>query len=178
MTHARLAACLLLAACAGSGARADGGATAADSAAISPPAAAAADSGAARPAEPLTFNSDMAGFRLGIPAAWGDRFSVSERAEPAEFPGAGHAVEFIYLPQAGGTPPTLLGVVAYQAAGWAAVQGTAKAPKGAQVIAEQGGRVFVATRSDNPFEKGSPDALRFDSLAVPIEQVRQAFTAR
>ena len=168
----RLFPLVLLAACSKPSVPA-GGASGADSTAVATAAAPAADSAAP---EQLHFNSIIAGFNFEIPASWGRRYTVSERAEPDEYPKAKHLVEFMYLPDEGSMPPTMLAVVAYSTADWRAVRGSSKG----QVVAEKDGRVWVAVPAgkDTLFKPGSPDAQRFEARRVTIEQVRQAISLR
>ncbi|MCU0620031.1 MAG: hypothetical protein MUC69_00855 [Gemmatimonadales bacterium] len=124
-------------------------------------------------AEGLTFSAALAGFDFAIPASWGRRYSVSERADPADFPGAGHAVEFVYLPDEGGEPPSLLTVLVYDRSAWAGGR------RVGEVVAERGDRVFVAIRPEgNPLTGGSPDAVRLDSTRLTREQVRERLNPR
>lgn len=165
-------ALLLLAACGSrpAPAAASGSDPAASAAAPVPPADSAA------PTEQLRFSSIMAGFELEVPQSWGRRYTVSERSEPSDYPKATHVVEFMYPPDEGGVPPTLLAIAVYRAADWNAVRG---ASAGAEV-AQRDGRVYVAVPAakDTPFTKGSPDAQRFDAARVTADQVRRAITLR
>jgi hypothetical protein len=147
-------------------------ATSAASAATAP--APAADSSAAP--ETLHFTSSIAGFDLTIPAAWGRRYTVSERSEPEEFPKARHVVEFMYLPDEGGIPPTWLSVLEYSAGDWAAV----KARSTGEVVAERDGRVWVAIPppKTTPLRKGSPDEQRFEAGRVTAAQVKPLLAPR
>ena len=146
----------------------------ADSSAVATTTAPAADTAAAP--EQLHFNSIIAGFDFEIPASWGRRYTVSERAEPDEYPRAKHLVEFMYLPDEGSMPPTMLAVLAYSAADWNAVRGSSKG----QVVAEKDGRVWVAVPAgkDTLFRPGSPDAQRFEARRVTTEQVKHAISVR
>jgi hypothetical protein len=146
----------------------------ADSGAVS--AAPAAGAEAPAPAEQLHFSSIIADFAFEVPASWGRRYTVSERSDPPEFPKATQVVEFMYPPDEGGVPPTLLMIVVYRAADWQAVRGTGTGA----VVAQKDGRVYVAVPAarDTPFTKGSPDAQRFDAARVTVEQVERAITIR
>jgi hypothetical protein len=172
MYHRVLPLALLLA-CGKSGMPA-GGQPAVDSAAATTATAPVADSAAAP--EQLHFNSIIAGFDFDIPRSWERRYTVSERAEPEEYPKAKHLVEFMYLPDEGSMPPTMLAVVVYGAADWNAVRGSSKG----QVVAEREGNVWVAVPAgkDTLFKPGSPDAQRFEARRVTIEQVKQAISLR
>ena len=156
---------LALAACgrsapAASTARGDG-ATAVTAAAPAP-----TDSVPAQAAE-RTFSAVLAGFDFRVPASWGRRYSASERADPADFPGARHAVEFAYLPDQGGVPPVLLTVLVYDRARWAG------AKRVGDVVLEAGDRVFVAVRPEgNPLPAGSPDAARLDAIRLTVDEAR------
>jgi hypothetical protein len=131
---------------------------------------------APQPAERLRFNSIIAGFDLEVPATWGRRYTVSERAEPSDYPKATHVVEFMYPPDEGGVPPTMLAIAVYRADDWTALRGSSKG----EVVAQKDGRVYVAlpAAGDAPFTKGSPDAQRFEAARVTAEQVRGAITLR
>jgi len=172
-TYRRLVPLVLLAACSKPSVPA-GGASTADSTAVATAAAPAADSAAAP--EQLHFNSIIAGFNFDIPPSWGRRYTVSERAEPDEYPKAKYLVEFMYLPDEGSMPPTMLAVVAYSTADWNVVRGSSKG----QVVAEKDGRVWVALPAgkDTLFKPGSPDAQRFEARRVTIEQVKRAISLR
>lgn len=167
----RLLPLVLLAACGRSPAPA-GGQPVADSAAATTAAAPAADTAA----EQLHFNSIIAGFNFDIPLSWGRRYTVSERAEPAEFPRAKHLVEFMYLPDEGSLPPTMLSVIVYTTADWNAVRGSIKG----EVVAERDGTVWVAVPAgkDTLFKPGSPDAARFEARRLTMAQVKQAISLR
>jgi hypothetical protein len=142
-------------------------------AAAAPAPAPAADSAAP---EQLRFASTIAGFRYNIPAAWGRRYTVSERADPEDFPKAKHVVEFMYLPDEGGVPPTMLTIADYDAADWGAVKGTTPG----EVVAEHEGHVWVAIPAPKgtPLKKGSDDEKRFDAARVTPAQVKAAIELR
>jgi len=146
----------------------------ADSVAVAAAPAQGAD--APPPTERLRFNSILAGFELEVPAAWGRRYTVSERSEPSEYPKATHVVEFLYPPDEGGLPPTLLAIAVYRAADWNAVRGSSAG----EVVAQQDGRVYVAVPAarDTLFTKGSPDAQRFEAARVTADEVKRAITLR
>lgn len=128
------------------------------------------------PSEQLRFSSIIAGFELAVPQSWGRRYTVSERSEPSDYPKATHVVEFMYPPDEGGVPPTLLAIAVYSSADWNALRGSSKG----EVVAQKDGRVFVAVPAagDTPFSKGSPDAQRFEAARVTADQVRRAITLR
>jgi hypothetical protein len=128
------------------------------------------------PAEQLRFSSILAGFTFEVPASWGRRYTVSERSDPSEYPKATHVAEFMYLPDEGGVPPTLLAIAVYGAADWQAVRGASAG----SVVARKDSRVYVAVPAarDTPFTQGSPDAQRFDAARVTVEQVERAITLR
>ncbi len=128
------------------------------------------------PPEQLRFSSIIAGFEMEVPAAWGRRYTVSERSEPSDYPKATHVVEFMYPPDEGGVPPTLLAIAVYRADDWNALRGSSKGA----VVAQKDGRVYVAlpASGDTPFTKGSPDAQRFEAARVTAEQVKDAITLR
>jgi hypothetical protein len=145
-----------------------------DSAAVA--AAPAAGAEAAAPTEQLRFSSIITGFEMEVPASWGRRYTVSERSEPSDYPKATHVVEFMYPPDEGGVPPTLLAIAVYRAADWNAARGSLAG----EVVAQQDGRVYVAVPAarDTLFTKGSPDAQRFDAARVTADQVKRAIMVR
>jgi hypothetical protein len=126
--------------------------------------------------EQLRFNSTIADFEFAIPPAWGRRYTVSERSTPDDYPRAQHVVEFMYLPDEGGIPPTMLAIADYDAADWQAVKGASHGG----VVAEKGGRVWVAIPAgkETPLAKGSPDAQRFDSARVSVAQAKAAIKVK
>ena len=146
---------------------------AADTSAAASAATAPADSSAP---ERITFASTIADFQLAIPASWGRRYTVSERVEPSDYPKARHVVEFMYLPDEGGVPPTMLAIADYGLADWNAVKGSSRG----QVVAEKGDRVWVAVPAEKttPLTKGSPDEKRFEAARVTPAQVKSALTVR
>jgi len=146
----------------------------ADSVAVASAPAPGAD--APPPAERLRFSSIIAGFEMDVPAAWGRRYTVSERSEPSDYPKATHVVEFMYPPDEGGVPPTLLAIAVYRAADWSAVRGTSAG----EVVAQKDGRVYVAVPAarDTPFTTGSPDAQRFEAARVTADEVKRAIMLR
>jgi hypothetical protein len=146
----------------------------ADSVAVAAAPAQGAD--APPPLEQLRFSSIIAGFEMEVPAAWGRRYTVSERSEPSDYPKATHVVEFMYPPDEGGVPPTLLAIAVYRVADWNAARGSIAG----EVVAQKDGRVYVAVPAarDTPFAKGSPDAQRFDAARVTADQVKRAIMVR
>lgn len=127
---------------------------------------------AVAPAE-RSFSAVLAGFDFRVPTSWGRRYSASERADPADFPGARHAVEFVYLPDEGGVPPLLLTILVYDRARWGA------AKRVGDVVRESGDRVFVAVRPEgNPLPAGSPDATRLDATRLSVDEVRERLMVR
>jgi hypothetical protein len=166
-SYRRLIPLVLLLACGKSQVPADGQAVAESAAASAPVADTAA-------AEQLHFNSIIAGFDFDIPQSWERRYTVSERAEPDEFPKARHLVEFMYLPDEGDQPPTMLAVLVYAASDWNAVRGSSAG----EVVAKKDGLVWVALPAgkDTLFKPGSADAQRFEARRVTIEQVKQGIS--
>ena len=175
MSEIRLAAAAALVLLAACGQRpAPAAASGSDSAAVAAAPAPAADTVA--PVEQLRFSSIIAGFELEVPQSWGRRYTVSERSEPTDYPRATHVVEFMYPPDEGGVPPTLLAIAVYREADWNAARGSSAG----EVVAQKDGRVYVAVPAarDTPFAKGSPDAERFEAARVTADQVKRAISLR
>jgi hypothetical protein len=175
LSEIRLAAAAALALLAACGQRpAPAAASGSDSAAVAAAPVPAADTAA--PVEQLRFSSIIAGFELEVPQSWGRRYTVSERSEPTDYPRATHVVEFMYPPDVGGVPPTLLAIAVYREADWNAARGSSTG----EVVAQKDGRVYVAVPAgrDTPFAKGSSDAERFEAARVTADQVKRAISLR
>lgn len=130
---------------------------------------------AAAPGGPLassrTFNSLLGDFQFSVPDVWEQRYTATERAKAPEYPGARSVSEFMFLPVSGGTPPSLVILVQYPEAEWKKLSSGSAKPAGT-VVAERGGRVFVAqVLSSNPFPAGSEDAAAIAPMMLTPEQV-------
>lgn len=146
----------------------------ADTAAAMPPAASAATTPPGELASSRTFNSLLGDFQFAVPDVWEQRYTATERAKAPEYPGARSVSEFMFLPLSGGTPPTLLTLIQYSEKDWRAVSAGAGKP-GGSVVAEGGGRVFVALLlPSNPFPAGSDDAVAIAPMLLTPEQVQKA----
>lgn len=75
------------------------------------------------------------------------------------------------LPDASIRPQTLVVVAVYDSRAWAAVRAEAGPPPGDSVAAARGRVYVVGLPQSNPFAPGSPDAERFDSLALTPAEV-------
>ena len=115
---------------------------AADTTAAAAPVAAVAPPAGGELASSRTFNSLLGDFQFAVPDVWEQRYTATERATPPEFPGAKSVSEFMFLPVSGGTPPALLTIIQYAEPEWKTITASGKAP--GPVVAEGGGRVFVA----------------------------------
>ena len=78
----------------------------------------------------------------------------------------------------GGTPPALLTILQYSEKDWKAIGAGPSKPSGT-VVAEGGGRVFVAVLlASNPFPAGSEDAVAIAPMMLTPEQVSKAMRIR
>jgi hypothetical protein len=118
-----------------------------------------------------TFNSLLANFQFAVPDVWEQRYTATERINPADYPKAKSVAEFLFLPLSGGTPPVLLALVQYSEADWKALGAGAAGT----VVSDSGGRVFTAVLlKANPFPAGSEDGTAIAPMMLTVEQVRKA----
>jgi hypothetical protein len=154
------------------------------------PSAAADTTAAAAPAAPVThpasgklassgtFTSLLGDFEFAVPDSWAQRYTATERAKPPEYPGTQTVTEFLFLPMSGGTPPALLTILQYSEKDWKAIGAGPSKPSGT-VVAEGGGRVFVAVLlASIPFPAGSEDAVAIAPMIMTPEQVSEAMRIR
>jgi len=121
-----------------------------------------------------TFNSLLGDFQFAVPDVWEQRYTATERVSAPEYPGAKTVSEFMFLPMSGGTPPALLTVIQYAAKDWASLNAGSGKPAGS-VVAEGGGRVFVALLlPSSPFPAGSEDGAAITPMLLNAEQVSKA----
>ena len=150
------------------------------------PSAAADTTTAAAPAAPVappasgalassrTFTSLLGGFEFAVPDVWEQRYTATERAKAAEYPRTKTVSELLFLPMSGGTPPALVTILQYSEKDWKAI-GTGPSKPSGTVVAEGGGRVFVAVLlASNPFPGGSEDAVAIAPMLMTPEQVSKA----
>lgn len=132
----------------------------------------AADSGKAANADaaavaPQTVRAPDASFSVLLPDHWAgvyrvDTLSTAERGTAR--PGA---LNIIYLPRdSSAIPQTLVVVAVYDTAAWSRVKAEGGPPPGDSVFASNGRVYILGLPQSNPFALGSPDALKFDSLAL------------
>lgn len=124
------------------------------------------------PQQPSAPPSPIA-WAFDAPPSWDERVSLVENPQPGSFLSSRL---FVLAPRDTTVrPQVLLGIVVYDSATWARVAAEPGPPQGDSLLAVAG-QVFVAgLPQSNPFAEGSPDFLTFDSLAVPLERVRQGF---
>ena len=147
---------------------------AADTTAAAAPAAPVAPPASGNLASSGTFTSLLGDFQFAVPDVWEQRYTATERAKAPEYPGTKTVTEFLFLPLSGGTPPALLTILQYSEKDWKAVGAGPSKPSGT-VVAEGGGRVFVALLLvSNPFPAGSEDAVAIAPMLMTPEQVSKA----
>jgi hypothetical protein len=90
--------------------------------------------------------------------------------------GVGQVVQYLYRPQDSAlAPQALLVTLTYARVDWLALANEEGPPPGDTIWGSADSLVVVALPQSNPFLPGSPDAARFDSLALGLAQVRGLF---
>ncbi|MBC8086450.1 MAG: hypothetical protein H7Z40_04235 [Phycisphaerae bacterium] len=132
----------------------------------------AADSGTSAnvdpaPVAPLTVKAPDASFSVVLPNHWSGVYRVDTLSTLERGTARPGALNIVYLPRDSSViPQTLVVVAAYDSVAWSRVKADGGPPPGDSVLARNGRVYILGLPQSNPFAPGTPDALKFDSLAL------------
>jgi hypothetical protein len=111
-------------------------------------------------------------YDVQIPPRWTGSYRVDSLSSAERGTARPGAINIVYLPRDTTVlPQTLLVVAAYDSAAWVRARSNGGPPPGDSIMAHSGRVYVLGMPQSNPFAPGSPDALKFDSLALnPVEK--------
>lgn len=120
---------------------------------------------------PPRITSPDSSFYVLLPARWAGSYRVDTLAAAERAGARPGALNIVYQPQDSTIiPQTLVVVTVYDAAAWTRARVAGGPPPG-DSVAFANNRVYVlAFPQSNPFPPGSPDAVKFDALALAPEE--------
>jgi CubicO group peptidase (beta-lactamase class C family) len=125
------------------------------------------------------WESREAGFAMALPPSWEARVRASYqtgKAAKERHPKATGAVPFRYTQYGGTNAPPILTILIFPSSEWRALVKAGAAPPGSEVLANRGGRTWVAVPlAENPYVPGSADFDAFEEIRVDAAAVRKAF---
>jgi CubicO group peptidase (beta-lactamase class C family) len=128
------------------------------------------------------WESREAGFAFTVPPVWAARVRASFRTgkeAQALHPKAVAAVPFRYTQYGNVDAPPILTILIFSSQEWRAMAKAKTIPPGGEVLANRGGRTWVAVPLEkNPYVPGSPDFEAFEEIRVDAAAVRKAFALR